>query len=68
MVNSDHLVFLFLLSLACLDSAVRQSKQSEEKGQRHTAALFRNKGFLVNLKTERNASKFAVFMEKENPM
>ena len=30
-------------------------------------ALFRNKGFLVNLKTERNASKFAMFMEKENP-
>ena len=29
--------------------------------------LFRNKGFLVNLKTERNASKFAMFMEKENP-
>ena len=31
------------------------------------AALFRNKGFLVNLKTETNASKFAKFMEKENP-
>ena len=30
-------------------------------------ALFRNKGFLVNLKTQRNASKFAMFMEKENP-
>ena len=29
--------------------------------------LFRNKGFLVNLKTERNASNFAMFMEKENP-
>ena len=29
--------------------------------------LFINKGFLVNLKTERNASKFAMFMEKENP-
>ena len=29
--------------------------------------LFRNKEFLVNLKTERNASKFAMFMEKENP-
>ena len=29
--------------------------------------LFRNKGFLVNLKTETNASKFAKFMEKENP-
>ena len=28
-------------------------------------ALFRNKGFLVNLKTERNVSKFAMFMEKE---
>ena len=30
-------------------------------------SLFRNKGFLVNLKTQRNASKFAMFMEKENP-
>ena len=30
-------------------------------------ALFRKKRFLVNLKTERNASKFAIFMEKENP-
>ena len=30
-------------------------------------ALFRNKGFLVKLKTERNDSKFAMFMEKENP-
>ena len=30
-------------------------------------SLFRNKEFLVNLKTERNASKFAMFMEKENP-
>ena len=29
--------------------------------------LFRNKGFLVNLKTKRYASKFAMFMEKENP-
>ena len=29
--------------------------------------LFRKKRFLVNLKTERNASKFAMFMEKENP-
>ena len=29
--------------------------------------LFRNKGFLLNLKTERNASKFAMFIEKENP-
>ena len=25
------------------------------------------KRFLVNLKTERNASKFAMFIEKENP-
>ena len=32
-----------------------------------SASLFRNKGFLVNLKTEKNASKFAMFMEKENP-
>ena len=30
-------------------------------------SLIRNKGFLVNLKTERNASNFAMFMEKENP-
>ena len=30
-------------------------------------ALFRKKRFLVNLKTERNAAKFAMFMEKENP-
>ena len=30
-------------------------------------SLFRNKEFLVNLKTERYASKFAMFMEKENP-
>ena len=30
-------------------------------------ALFRNKEFLVNLKTKRNASKFAIFMEKVNP-
>ena len=30
-------------------------------------ALFRKKRFLVNLKTERNASKFAMFVEKENP-
>ena len=29
--------------------------------------LFRKKRFLVNLKTERNASKFGMFMEKENP-
>ena len=29
--------------------------------------LFRKKRFLVNIKTERNASKFAMFMEKENP-
>ena len=28
-------------------------------------ALFRNKGFFVNLKTERIASKFAMFMEKK---
>ena len=32
-----------------------------------STALFRNKGFLVNLKTERNASKFSMFMVKENP-
>ena len=32
-----------------------------------STSLFRNKGFLVNLKTKRNASKFAMFMEKENP-
>ena len=33
-----------------------------------TLALFRKKRFLVNLKTKRNASKFAMFMmEKENP-
>ena len=31
------------------------------------SALFRKKRFLVNLKTKRNASKFAMFMEKENP-
>ena len=30
-------------------------------------SLFRNKGFLVNLKTKKNASKFAMFMKKENP-
>ena len=36
-----------------------------QKGAFHT--LFRKKRFLVNLKTERNASKFAMFMEKENP-
>ena len=29
--------------------------------------LFRNKMFLINLILERNASKFAMFMEKENP-
>ena len=29
--------------------------------------LFRNKRFLINLILERNASKFARFMEKENP-
>ena len=34
---------------------------------RYGVALFRKKRFLVNLKTERNASKFAMFMEKENP-
>ena len=28
-------------------------------------ALFRKKRFLVNLKTKRNASKFAMFMEKD---
>ena len=33
----------------------------------NNVTLFRNKGFLVNLKTKRNASKFAMFMEKENP-
>ena len=32
----------------------------------NTYTLFRNKGFLVNLKTKRNSSKFAMFMEKEN--
>ena len=32
-----------------------------------STSLFRNKGFLVNLKTKINASKFAMFMEKENP-
>ena len=31
------------------------------------APLFRKKRFLVNLKTKTNASKFAMFMEKENP-
>ena len=31
-----------------------------------TYSLFRNKRFLVNLKTKRNASKFAMFMEIEN--
>ena len=41
---------------------------SEEfEPQNNSGALFRNKGFLVNLKTKRNASKFAMFMEKENP-
>ena len=35
-------------------------------GRWHSTSLFRNKEFLVNLKTERNASKFAMFMEKEN--
>ena len=34
---------------------------------RYGVALFRKKRFLVNLKTERNASKFAMFMEKESP-
>ena len=29
--------------------------------------LFKKKRFLVNLKTKRNASKFDMFMEKENP-
>ena len=32
-----------------------------------TYTLFQKKRFLVNLQTERNASKFAMFMEKENP-
>ena len=31
------------------------------------STLFRKKRFLVNLKTKTNASKFAMFMEKENP-
>ena len=29
--------------------------------------LRKQKRYLVNLKTKRNASKFAMFMEKENP-
>ena len=31
------------------------------------STLFRNKRFLVNLILQRNASKLALFMEKENP-
>ena len=33
----------------------------------HGKSLLRKKRFLVNLKTKRNASKFAMFIEKENP-
>ena len=38
----------------------------EKKGSLKRDTLFRKKRFLVNLKTEGNASKFAMFMEKEN--
>ena len=41
--------------------------QQNVGGKTRACSLFRNKGFLVNLKTQRNASKFAMFMEKENP-
>ena len=36
-------------------------------GRWHSTSLFKNKEFLVNLKTERNASKFAVY-GKRKPM
>ena len=42
-------------------------KKHHENGVPIDPTLFRNKRFLVNLKTKRNASKFAIFMEKENP-
>ena len=38
-----------------------------KEGENYVGSLFQKKRFLVNLKTERNASKFAMFMEKENP-
>ena len=42
-------------------------KKHHENGVPIDPTLFRNKRCLVNLKTTRNASKFAMFMEKENP-
>ena len=42
-------------------------KKHHENGVPIDPTLFRNKRCLVNLKTKRNASKFAMFMEKENP-
>ena len=42
-------------------------KKHHENGVPIDPTLFRNKRCLVNLKTKRNASKFAIFMEKENP-
>ena len=46
-----------MTKLICLDSTFNA------KG--YQASLFRKKRFLVNLKIERNASKFAMFMEKD---
>ena len=42
-------------------------KKHHENGVLIDTTLFRNKRFLVNLITKRNALKFATFMEKENP-
>ena len=51
----------------CSMCATPECQYEDDSGSVLSISLFRNKGFLVNLKTERNASKFAMFMEKENP-
>ena len=40
-------------------------KKHHENGVPIDPTLFRNKRFLVNLKTKRNASKFAMFKKKK---
>ena len=52
----------------CSKSFTKRFKNIEQfQRKQYTYTLFRNKGFLVNLNAKRNASKFAMFMEKANP-
>ena len=60
---------MYIVAFALKVSTTMFSIKSPDNPKRsvQSSTLFRKKRFLLNLKTERNASKFAMFMEKENP-